>query len=84
MVVVAAAADLAGCLVEAAADFAVHTLAPGGAFVAKAFQGGETAQVMALLKRNFADVRNVKPKASRTDSSELYLVATGYKGGRPE
>ncbi len=71
-------------LVEAAADFAVHTLAPGGAFVAKAFQGGETAQVMALLKRNFADVRNVKPKASRTDSSELYLVATGYKGGRPE
>jgi len=55
-------------------------LKPGGAFVAKAFQGGETAEVIALLKRHFADVKNFKPKASRADSSEVYLVATGFKG----
>jgi 23S rRNA (uridine2552-2'-O)-methyltransferase len=67
-------------LIEAAADFAEATLKPGGAFVAKAFQGGETADVIALLKRLFAEVRTVKPKASRTESSELFLVATGFKG----
>ena len=67
-------------LIEAAADFAETTLKPGGAFVAKAFQGGETAEVIALLKRLFAEVRTVKPKASRTESSELFLVATGLKG----
>jgi 23S rRNA (uridine2552-2'-O)-methyltransferase len=67
-------------LIEAAADFAVQVLKPGGAFVAKAFQGGETAAVIALLKQNFASVKTVKPKASRPESSELYLVATGFKG----
>jgi 23S rRNA (uridine2552-2'-O)-methyltransferase len=67
-------------LIEAAADFAIGVLRPGGAFVAKAFQGGETAPVMALLKQNFAEVRNLKPKASRADSSEVYLVAIGFKG----
>lgn len=67
-------------LIEAAADFAISVLKPGGAFVAKAFQGGETSQVMTLLKRNFTDVRNIKPKASRADSSEVFLVATGFKG----
>jgi len=67
-------------LIEAAADFAETTLKPGGAFVAKAFQGGETADVIALLKRLFTEVRTVKPKASRTESSELFLVATGFKG----
>jgi 23S rRNA (uridine2552-2'-O)-methyltransferase len=67
-------------LIEAAADFAIQVLKPGGAFVAKAFQGGETSEVMTLLKRNFANVRNVKPKASRAESSEVYLVATGFKG----
>jgi 23S rRNA (uridine2552-2'-O)-methyltransferase len=67
-------------LVEAAADFAIEVLTVGGTFVAKAFQGGETAQVIALLKRNFTEVKNVKPKASRADSSELYFVATGFKG----
>ncbi|MET0274069.1 MAG: RlmE family RNA methyltransferase [Phenylobacterium sp.] len=67
-------------LIEAAVDFAIQVLKPGGAFVAKAFQGGETAQVIGQLKRHFADVKNVKPKASRADSSELYLVATGFKG----
>lgn len=67
-------------LIEAAAAFAVEVLKPGGAFVAKAFQGGETSALTAELKRSFADVRNIKPKASRADSSEVYLVATGFKG----
>jgi 23S rRNA (uridine2552-2'-O)-methyltransferase len=67
-------------LIEVAAEFAIAVLKPGGAFVAKAFQGGETSEVMTLLKQNFASVRNVKPKASRSDSSEVYLVATGFKG----
>ncbi|MFI4976530.1 MAG: RlmE family RNA methyltransferase [Caulobacterales bacterium] len=66
-------------LIEAAADFAVQVLKPGGAFVTKAFQGGETAGVLAHLKAHFTDVRHVKPKASRSQSSELYLVATGLK-----
>jgi len=70
-------------LIEAAADFAVEVLKPGGAFVAKAFQGGETAEVIAHLRRHFTQVRNVKPKASRAESSEVYLVATGFgKGGK--
>ncbi len=69
-------------LVEAAADFAIGVLPHGGAFVAKAFQGGETQSVLKLLKSRFTDVRHVKPKASRADSSEVYLVATGFKGGR--
>ena len=67
-------------LVEAAVDFAVATLKPGGAFVSKAFQGGETAGLLVLLKANFTVVKHVKPKASRAESSELYLVATGFKG----
>jgi 23S rRNA (uridine2552-2'-O)-methyltransferase len=67
-------------LIEAGAAFAEQTLKPGGAFVAKAFQGGETAEVIATLKRAFADVRTIKPKASRTESSEVFLVATGFKG----
>ncbi len=67
-------------LIEAAVDFAVEVLAPGGAFVTKAFQGGETGPLLARLKQNFAHVRHVKPKASRAESSELYLLATGFKG----
>ena len=67
-------------LIEMGADFAVSVLKPGGAFVAKAFQGGETAEIIARLKQHFAKVQNVKPKASRADSSEVFLVATGFKG----
>ena len=67
-------------LIEAAADFAVEALKPGGAFVSKAFQGGETADLIARLKRNFAEVKHLKPKASRAESSEVYLAATGFKG----
>jgi 23S rRNA (uridine2552-2'-O)-methyltransferase len=67
-------------LIEAAVEFAVAALKPGGAFVSKAFQGGETSGLLALLKRNFREVRHVKPRASRAESSELYLLATGFKG----
>jgi 23S rRNA (uridine2552-2'-O)-methyltransferase len=70
-------------LIEAAAEFALQVLEPGGVFVTKAFQGGETGNLLALLKQNFAQVRHVKPKASRAQSSELYLLATGFKG-RPQ
>ena len=65
--------------IEAAIAFAVEVLKPGGAFVAKAFQGGETSALTADLKRHFTEVKNVKPKASRADSSEVFLVATGFK-----
>lgn len=67
-------------LIEIAADFAMQVLPPGGAFVTKAFQGGETGVLFGDLKRRFSIVKNVKPKASRTDSSEVYIVATGFKG----
>lgn len=67
-------------LIELAADFATSVLKPGGSFVAKAFQGGETATIMAALKKRFNRVQNVKPKASRADSSEVFLVATGFRG----
>jgi 23S rRNA (uridine2552-2'-O)-methyltransferase len=69
-------------LAEAAAQFARKILAPGGAFVAKVFQGGTENQLLADLKRDFATVRHVKPQASRADSSELYVLATGFRGGR--
>ncbi len=67
-------------LIEAAVDFAVETLKPGGAFVTKAFQGGEMEQVLRALKAHFDEVKHVKPKASRAESSEVYLVATGFRG----
>ncbi|PXA85316.1 rRNA methyltransferase [Caulobacter sp. D4A] len=67
-------------LIEIGAEFAIETLRPGGAFVAKAFQGGETSEVIARLKKNFEKVQHFKPKASRQDSSEVFLVATGFKG----
>lgn len=66
-------------LAEAALDFANDILAPGGFFLAKLFQGGESAELLAQLKRDFTQVRNVKPAASRSDSSELYVLATGFR-----
>ena len=67
-------------LIEAAVDFTLETLKPGGVFVTKAFQGGEMEGVLRSLKAHFAEVKHVKPKASRAESSEVYLVATGFKG----
>jgi 23S rRNA (uridine2552-2'-O)-methyltransferase len=67
-------------LAETAAEFARDLLAPGGAFVAKVLQGGTEGTLLADLKRDFATVRHVKPAASRSDSAELYVLATGYRG----
>jgi 23S rRNA (uridine2552-2'-O)-methyltransferase len=66
-------------LVEAAADFAREVLSPGGSFLAKVLQGGTEAALLAVLKRDFATVKHVKPAASRSDSAELYLLATGFR-----
>lgn len=68
-------------LVEAAHLFAKEVLAPGGTFVAKVLQGGTEKDLLAELKRDFTRVSHVKPAASRADSAEMYLVATGFRGG---
>jgi 23S rRNA (uridine2552-2'-O)-methyltransferase len=68
-------------LVESAAAFACEVLNPGGTFLAKAFQSGADADLLAQLKRDFASVRHVKPAASRQGSSERYVLATGFRGG---
>ena len=67
-------------LVEAAAMFACEVLNPGGAFLAKVFQSGADAGLLAQLKHDFASVRHVKPASSRQDSSERYVLATGFRG----
>ena len=66
-------------LVEAAAHFAVETLAEGGAFVAKVLAGGTDSELLALLKQHFRTVKHAKPPASRKGSSEWYVVAQGFK-----
>jgi 23S rRNA (uridine2552-2'-O)-methyltransferase len=68
-------------LVESAAAFASDVLNPGGTFLAKVFQSGADAQLLAQLKREFSGVKHVKPASSRQDSSERYLLATGFRGG---
>jgi 23S rRNA (uridine2552-2'-O)-methyltransferase len=67
-------------LVEAAADFAREVLAPGGTFLAKVLQGGTEAALLSSLKRDYKAVKHIKPPASRSDSAELYLLATGFRG----
>jgi 23S rRNA (uridine2552-2'-O)-methyltransferase len=67
-------------LVELAAHFAIEVLAPGGAFVAKVFQGGTEHELLAMLKQHFATTLHAKPKASRAESAETYLLARGFKG----
>lgn len=71
-------------LVEAAAHFAFDVLCPGGTFVAKVLAGGAESNMQALLKQNFEKVGNVKPAASRSDSSEKFVVATGFRGRDPD
>ncbi len=68
-------------LAEIALDFARRVLAPGGAFAAKVLQGGTEAEMLAVLKRDFATVKHVKPPASRKDSAEMYVVGVGFRGG---
>jgi 23S rRNA (uridine2552-2'-O)-methyltransferase len=67
-------------LVEAATLFANEVLNPGGTFLAKVFQSGAEAELLAQLKRDFASVRHVKPASSRQDSSERYVLAMGFRG----
>jgi 23S rRNA (uridine2552-2'-O)-methyltransferase len=67
-------------LVEAAVDFAIQVLRPGGAFVAKSLAGGSDSDLVQTLKNNFASVKHAKPPASRKGSSEWYVVAQGFKG----
>lgn len=67
-------------LVEAASEFAREVLAPGGSFLSKVLQGGTEAALLAALKRDYRSVKHVKPAASRADSAELYLLATGFRG----
>lgn len=67
-------------LCEAALEFAGQVLKPGGVFLAKVLQGGAENTLLEILKRDFETVAHVKPKASRQDSSELYVLARGYRG----
>ena len=67
-------------LVEGATAFAAEVLNPGGTFLAKVFQSGADAALMAELKRDFASVKHVKPASSRQDSSERYVLAMGFRG----
>jgi 23S rRNA (uridine2552-2'-O)-methyltransferase len=68
-------------LAEAAYVFALEVLRPGGIFVTKVLQGGASRDLLTALKRDFAEVRHVKPAASRADSAEIYVVAKGFRGG---
>jgi len=70
-------------LCEAAAEFAFDVLEEGGTFVAKVLAGGAENQLQAILKRAFQKVANVKPPSSRADSSEKFVVATGFRGRPP-
>jgi 23S rRNA (uridine2552-2'-O)-methyltransferase len=69
-------------LAEDALALASQILKPGGTFVAKVFQGGAEGALLAALKRDFAQLRHAKPPASRAESAETYVVATGFRGGR--
>lgn len=70
-------------LVEAACMFAQETLKPGGTFLAKLFQGNAEGDLLASLRRDFEKVRHLKPDASRKESSEVYILATGFRGRKP-
>jgi 23S rRNA (uridine2552-2'-O)-methyltransferase len=67
-------------LLEYAFDFAVRALKPGGTFVAKSFTGGTTNDLLKQIKGKFETVHHIKPPASRKDSVEMFIVATGFKG----
>ncbi len=67
-------------LLEYAWDFAIKTLKPGGTFVAKSFTGGTTNELLKEIKKHFDSVHHIKPPSSRSDSVEMFIVATGFKG----
>jgi 23S rRNA (uridine2552-2'-O)-methyltransferase len=66
-------------LLEMAYDFAIEVLHPGGVFLGKIWQGGAERDLLKRMKSDFAEVRHVKPKASRADSSEMYVMAIGFR-----
>jgi 23S rRNA (uridine2552-2'-O)-methyltransferase len=68
-------------LFEAALAFARESLKPGGSFLCKVLRGGTETELLAGMKREFASVRHIKPKASRGDSAELFVLGTGFRGG---
>ena len=67
-------------LAEAAYEFAREVLVPGGTFLSKVFMGGTEKDLLNQLKKDFVKIRHVKPHASRADSSEMYVVALGFRG----
>jgi 23S rRNA (uridine2552-2'-O)-methyltransferase len=67
-------------LVETGYHFAQQVLKPGGTYLAKVLRGGTENQLLAMMKKDFATVRHVKPMASRDDSAELFVLATGFRG----
>jgi 23S rRNA (uridine2552-2'-O)-methyltransferase len=69
-------------MLEAAYPFACEVLRPGGVFLAKVFQGGADKEFLAEMRKDFTTVKHAKPNASRADSSEMYVVAMGFKGMR--
>jgi 23S rRNA (uridine2552-2'-O)-methyltransferase len=71
-------------LIEMAAEFAMAVTSPGGYFLAKVFQGGTESALMQRLKQSYTQVKHVKPQASRADSAEIYLLATGFRGQASE
>jgi 23S rRNA (uridine2552-2'-O)-methyltransferase len=71
-------------LVEIALEVAEDSLKPGGIFIAKLFQGGATGNLLARIKKSFREVKHVKPPASRADSVELYLIASGFREAAPQ
>ena len=71
-------------LAELAIEFACSVLAPGGFFLAKVLQGGSEGELLARLKKDFTTVRHLKPKASRADSAEMYVMATGFRGNNDD
>lgn len=71
-------------LLEAAYPFACEILNPNGAFVAKVFQGGTEKELLMQMKKHFSVVKHMKPKSSRSDSSEIYVVATGFRAIQPD
>ena len=71
-------------LVKMAYDFALKVLNPQGVFIAKVFQGGTESKFLLQMKKDFTMVKHAKPEASRRDSSEFYVVATGFKGRSDE
>ena len=71
-------------LFEAGYDFALTVLKPGGAFLSKVFRGGTEAQLLQQMRQRFETVKHTKPPASRKESVELYVLASGFRGGRAE